>query len=191
MEINRFEQVRGAVAMEDTVEGLFVVVVPNTFSVDFGSQEDLVGVRVPATTEEGKRARYIITWPVSNGQTPIYQPTPSYAFSMRAGGWDQATNIPFDTKVRLTYPGYQEEEVIPSGNMALAFTEGTFTIPSGGYVYDTNIIKTGAALVVCNTADDTAALAGKLKYTASLAVGVIGFTEGYDSATGKLTVRVE
>jgi hypothetical protein len=191
MEINRFEQVRGAVAQADTVEGRFVVVVPNVWSVDFGSEEDLVGARVPATAEEGKRARYIATWPVSNGQTPIYQPTPSYAFSMRAGGWDQAGNVPFDAKVRLTYPGYQDGETIPSGNQMLLFTEGTFTIPSGGYVYDANIIVQGAALVVADTQSDTAALAGKLKYTASLAVGVVGFTESYDSTTGKLTVRIE
>jgi len=75
--------------------------------------------------------------------------------------------------------------------MALAFTEGTFTIPSGGYVYSSNIIVQGAALVVCDATSDGAPAAGKLKYSATMAFGVIGFTEKYDAATGKLTVRVE
>jgi hypothetical protein len=191
LEINRFDNVRGVIAMEDVVEGRFIVIVPNTFTNDFGSEADLVGARTPDTADEGKRARYVITWPVSNGQTPIYQPTPSFPFALRQGGWDQAVQTPFDTKVYLTYPGYTEGETIPSGNMALAFTEGTFTIPSGGYVYSSNIIVQGAALVVCDATSDGAPAAGKLKYSATMAFGVIGFTEKYDAATGKLTVRVE
>lgn len=187
MEINGFDKVRGAVAMADTVEGRFVVVVPNTFSENFGSEEDLVGVRVPATSDEALRAKYIITWPVFNGQTPIYQPTPHYAWGMRSGAFEQAGNVPFSAKVYLTYPGYVDGETIPSGNLALAFTEGTFTLPSGCYVYSANIIKIGAALVVEYSGAD----AGKVKYNSSMAVGVIGFTESYDSTTGRLTVRVD
>jgi hypothetical protein len=191
MEINRFDKVQGVVVDADVVEGRFVVLGTHSETYDFGSNEELLGAHVPQSTEEGKRAKYIVTWPVSNSPTPMYQTNPAYTFALRQGGWDQAKNTPFTTKVYTTYPGYMDGETIPSGSLALAFTEGVFTIPSGSYVYDANIIVKGAALVVCNTADDTAAYAGKVKYTASLAVGVIGFTEYYDLTTGKLTVRVE
>lgn len=185
MEINDFEKVKGVVTTEDIVEGRFVVLGEHTETYDFGSRTDLLGAKVPTTAEEASRAKYIITWPVSNSQTPMYQPTPSYPFSLRQG-FGGAANVPFTSKVYLTYPGYMDGETIPSGNLALAFTEGVFTLPSGAYVYGADIIKKGAALVVDYGSDK-----GKVKYTATLAVGVVGFTESYDSATGKLTVRVE
>jgi hypothetical protein len=190
MEINDFEKVKGVVTTEDIVEGRFVVLGgAHSETYGFGSREDLQGAKVPHTAEEGLRAKYIITWPVSNGQTPIYEPTPSYPFSLRQG-FGGAANVPFDAKVYLTYPGYTDGETIPSGSLALAFTEGTFTIPSGSYIYGANIIVPGAALVVCTVDGDTTN-AGKVKYAAALAVGVIGFTESWDETTGKLTVRVE
>jgi len=191
MEINRFDKVQGVVTTQDIVEGRFVVLGEHSETNDFGSNEDLLGAKLPHTTEDGKRAKYIITWPVSNGQTPIYQPTPSYPFSLRQGFGGDA-NVPFDAKVYLTYPGYTDEAVIPSGSLALAFTEGVFTIPSGSYVHGADIIKKGAALVVCTTDDDGGeSTAGKVKYAAALAVGVIGFTEFYDPANDRLTIRVE
>lgn len=189
MEINKFEDVLGVVAQADTVEGRFVVLTTNAFSHNFGSDADLAGAVVPATAEAAKRAKYILTWAVDNRQTPIYMPTPSMDFALR-GGFDQAANAPFNTKVYLTYPGYQEGHTIPSGTKCLAYTEGTFTLPSGSFVYSADIIKPGAALVVGNTADDTTD-AGKVKYTATFAAGVIGVTEKYDSVTNRLTVRVE
>jgi len=73
----------------------------------------------------------------------------------------------------------------------LGYTEGTFTFPSGAYVDSANIKVPGAAIIVADTASDGAGSAGKPKYTASMAAGVIGFTETYDSATGRLTIRVE
>lgn len=191
MEINQFENVKGCIATADVVEGRFVILTSHSESYGFGSPEGLLGARVPATTEEGKRAKYIVTWPVTQQQPPIYQSLPQYDWAMRQGGWDQAANVPFSATVHMTYQGYKDGMTIPSGSLALAFTDGVFTIPSGSYVYSSNIIVKGAALVVCNTGDDGASDAGKVKYTASLAVGVIGFTEDYDSATGKLTVRVE
>jgi hypothetical protein len=191
MEINRFDKVQGVVTTEDIVEGRFVVLGQHSETHDFGSREDLLGAKKPHTTEDGKRAKYIITWPVSNGQTPIYQPLPSYDFSLRQGFGDDA-NVPFDAKVYLTYPGYTDGATIPSGSLALAFTEGVFTLPSGSFIYGADIIKKGAALVVCTEDDDGgASYAGKLKYAAALAVGVIGFTESFDASTFKLTVRVE
>ena len=184
MEINDFSKVQGVVTKKAIVEGSFVVLGAHTETHGFGSREDLKGAKVPTTAEEAARAKYIITWPVSNGQTPIYEPTPSYPFSMRQG-FGGVANVPFNAKVYLTYPGYTDGETIPSGNLALAFSDGVFTIPSGQFVYNANIIVPGAALVV-----DYQANPGQLLYTASLTVGVVGFTERYDSTTGKLTVRV-
>lgn len=188
MEINEFEDVLGVMPVEDVVEGRFVLFTSHSFSSDFGSDTDLPGVKLPDTAEEAKRARYCLTWKVDNRQTPIYA-VPSFAFAER-GGWNQAANAPFSTTVYLTHPGNQESLTIPSGTSALAYTEGTFTIPSGQYVYSADIIVPGAAIIVADTASDSAGDAGKPKYTASAAVGVIGETRRYDSVTGALTIRV-
>ena len=190
MEINRFEDVLGVVPTADVVEGRMVVLTSHSHTYDFGSNEDLAGAKVPATAEEAKRAKYIITWKVDNRPTPIFMPTPSYDWALREG-WDQTDNAPFDTTVHLTYPGNKEGLTIPSGTPSLAFTEGTFTVPSGAYISDANIVVPGAALIVADTATDGAGNAGKLKYTASFAAGVIGVVERYDSATGRLTFRIE
>lgn len=190
MEINRFEDVLGVVTTNTVVEGRFGVLTSHSESYDFGSRSDLPGFKVPATAEEAKRAKFIVTWAVDNRETPIMESIPSYSFAQR-GGWDQAANAPFSATVYLTHPGNQEGLTIPSGVPALAYTEGTFTLPSGAYVYSSSIIVPGAAIVIADTASDGASSAGKPKYASSMAAGVVGFTERYDSATGKLTIRVE
>ena len=189
MEINQFEEVLGVIPTADVVEGRFVVLTSHSFSNDFGSETDLPGAKVPATAEEAKRAIYCITWKVDNRQTPIYA-VPSMSFAVR-GGFDQSANAPFSTTVYLTHPGNQEGLTIPSGTSALAYTDGLFTLPSGSYVYSANIIVPGAALIVADTASDGAGEAGKPKYTASMAAGVIGETYRYDSTTGKLIIKVK
>ena len=190
MEINRFEDVFGVVTTEDITEGRFVVLTSHVYDHDFGSWTDLPGCRLPVDAEDAKRAKYILTWQVDNRQPPYYTPQPSLAWSLRTGGFDQASNVPFDANVRMTYPGYQNCQVIPSGTPSLAFTEGTFTVLSGCYVYSADIIVPGAAIIICNTDDDTTD-SGKPTYAAAMAAGVIGVTERYDSATGALTIRVE
>ena len=185
MEINRFEDVAGAVAQADIVEGRFVILTANTVSENFGSKEDLPGVKIPSTAEEATRAKYVATFAVDNRPTPIYQPAPSMDFALR-GGFDQAANLPFATTVYLTHPGNQEGMTIPSGASCLGFTNGTFTLPSGAYIYSADVIVPGAALVVEYSGAD----AGKPKQTTTNAVGVIGETDRYDTTTGKLTVRV-
>lgn len=182
--------VLGVVATADTVEGRFVLLTSHSFSEDFGSLTDLPGAKVPATAEEAKRAIYCLTWKVDNRATPLLEPMPSYDFAER-GGFGETGNAPFSATVYLTHPGNQEGLTIPSGASALAYTKGTFTLPSGSYIYSSNIIVPGAALIVADTATDGAGSAGKPKYTATMAAGVIGVTERYDSTTGKLTVRVE
>ena len=91
----------------------------------------------------------------------------------------------------LTHPGNQESQTIPSGYKSLAFTEATVTIPSGQYIDDANLHVPGAAVIIGDTASDGAADAGKPKYTATNAVGVIGYVQDYNSSTGALTIRIE
>jgi len=189
LEINEFEDVLGVMPVEDIVEGRFVLFTSHSFSNDFGSDTDLPGVKLPDTAEEAKRAVYCLTWKVDNTAFPHYA-VPSFDFAER-GGWNQAANAPFSTTVYLTHPGNQEGLTIPSGVSALAYTEGTFTIPSGAYIYNASIIVPGAALIVADTATDGAGEAGKIKYTATLAVGVVGETREYDATTGRLTVKIK
>lgn len=189
MEINLFEDVLGVMPTEDIVEGRFVLLTSHSFSQDFGSEADLPGVKLPDTAEEAKRAFYCLTWKVDNRPVPIMHPTPAFDFALR-GGFDQAANAPFSTTVYLTHQGNQEGLTIPSGVTALAYTDGAFTLPSGAYVDSNDIIVPGAAIIIADTNSDGAGSAGKPKYTASMAAGVIGFTERYDATTGRLTIRV-
>jgi hypothetical protein len=191
MEINRFEDVIGVVAQADIVEGRFVVLGAQNINGSFMNvDDDLPGATVPATAELATRAKFCITFAVDNRPAPIID-YPSAEFDFR-GGWVHSTAGPLTgVKMWLTHPGNQEGQTIPSGYKALAYTEGTFTIPSGGYIYNASLIIPGALWIVANTATDTAAEAGKVKYTATNAVGVMGMVEDYDPTTGALTVRVE
>ena len=195
MEISRFDDVLGGVSTEDIPEGRFIFLTTHSETYDFGSREDLVGFKLPDTPDQAHRAKFCITWPVTNLKTPIVQqqlvPETPFAFALRDGGFDQTANVPFDTTVYLTYPGYTEGEILPSGCLALGFTEATVTLPYGDYVYDANIIVKGAAFEIADTASDGAASAGMPKYAAAMAVGVIGFVERFDTSTGALTLRIE
>lgn len=191
MEINRFEEVLGCLVLADVVEGRFGLLAANSVdSIDFGSRTDLPGFRVPATAEEAKRARFVITWQVDNREPPYYNPAPQMDWSMRKGGWDQEGNVPFTSEVWLTYPGYQNSKTIPSGTPSLAFGTGSYTIPSGQYIYNAALKNPGAPVVVANTAEDTTD-AGKPKYQATMDERVIGIVEHYDTSTGELTIRVK
>lgn len=191
MEINRFEDVIGVVPQADIVEGRFVVLTANTMGgLIMNVNDDLPGAKVPATAEEAKRAKFVITWAVDNRATPIVD-WPQTQFDFR-GGWVNSRQGPLTgVKMWLTHPGNQESQTIPSGYKALAYTEGTFTIPSGQYIYNVALETPGAAVMVADTATDGAGSAGKPKYTASMAVGVIGFVEDFNTETSALTIRVE
>ena len=187
MEINRFENVIGVVAQQDVVEGRFVVLVANTLGGSFMNVDaDLPGAKLPSTAEEATRAKYCLTFAVDNRQAPIVD-YPQTAFDFR-GGFVNATAGPLTgLKMWLTHPGNQESQTVPSGYKALAFTEGTFTIPSGQYIYNSALEVPGAAVVVEYSGAD----AGKPKYTATNAVGVIGFVRDFDEDTGALTIDVK
>ena len=190
MEINRFEEVLGVVAQADTVEGRFVVLVANAMGGLFmNTDTDLAGARVPATAEEAKRAKYCLTWAVDNRQSPLVMSYPGSVFDFR-GGWVNNSSGPLAVTMWLTHPGNQEGRTIPSGYKALGYTDGTFTLPSGAYVDSDEIKVPGAAIIVADTNSDSASDAGKPKYTATAAEGKIGVTEAFDSATGRLTIRV-
>lgn len=188
MEINRFEDVLGVIPTEDIVEGRFVLLCEHSFSYDFGSREDVVGVKLPTSADEATRCKFCLTWAVSNSSTPMYIPQPTLDQGARRGGWSEDANTPIvGSTIYLTYPGYTEGQTIPSGTPSLVYTEGTFTIPLGGYVADADIIKPGAGIKIAYDGDDK----GKPTYCSANAVGMIGYTERYDSADGALTIRVE
>lgn len=190
MEINKYTDIIGCVTRAAITEGRMVLLVDNNnASHDFGSRSDLPGVRVPADTTEAGRAHYVLTWPVDNsnseGAIKWLKTIPSYDYSLRRGGWDQAGNVPFSATVYLTYPGNQDGVEIPSGYLALAFARGVFTVPSGHFVFSADIMNPGAPLEVLNTGDDGAD-GGKLAYNAS---GTIAVVERFDSSDGSLTFR--
>lgn len=186
MEINQFDEVIGVVPTADVVEGRFVVLTSQGFSPDFGSYADLPGAKIPSTADEAAKASRIITFAVDNRPTPFFGTNPAFNFALR-GGWDQAANVPFSTTVYATHRGNQEGLTLPSGEPALAYSDGTFTLPSGAYVYSSDITVPGAAIIVEYSGGD----AGKPKYTNAEAVGVVGHTRAYDSATNRLTIDVE
>jgi hypothetical protein len=188
MEINRIAEILGVTVQADVVEGRCGLLVQNNVSTfDFGSGSELPGFKVPATAAEANFANYVITWTVSNQEMPMYVPTPSSTWALRHG-FSVAANAPFAATVYATWPGMQESKTIPSGSQALALGRGTYTFPSGAYIYNASLIIPGAPVIVANTAEDTTD-AGKLKYQSTDDERVIGVVESYDTTTKALTVR--
>lgn len=187
MEINKITDVEGAVATEDIVEGRMVLLTTHGTSHDFGSRTDLPGIKLPDTAAESAKAFYVAGFASDNRQLPIYVSPPSYTYALRMG-WDQAVNVPFSATVFLTHPQNLIGQTIPSGSLALAYGGGTFTVPSGSFVYNANLATPGTYLAACNTADDGAAYAGMLKYTAS-GTGAVAKVHRFDSTNFALTFR--
>jgi hypothetical protein len=185
-------EVIGTVVQADVVEGRFGLLTKNNVATyDFGSRGDLPGWKVPATADEAEAARYVITWPVSNSKPPYMVPQPNVGNSLRYGGFDKAANLPAsNVTVFYTYPGFQDSVTIPSGSPALAYAGGTFTVPSGQYIYNVALKSPGAPVIVANTAEDTTD-AGKPKYQSSFDGRVIGVVEYFDTSTYDLTIRAK
>lgn len=188
MEINAYgDTILGVVPQEDVVEGRMMLLTANVHSRNFGSQADLPGAKLPDTAAEATRAKFCVTFEQDNRSLPLYQPQPAFDYALRYG-FDQDENAPFSATVYLTHPGVQEGRTIPSGQGALAFgDESIITIPSGAYVYSASIATQGTYLEVCNTADDGAAAAGKLKVGSTNPVAEV---VRYQTANGKLTFRI-
>jgi len=159
----------------------------HTFTYNYGSKTDLMGVKLPANSTEAAKAWYVIAFREDNRQLPIFQPWPTYKWNLR-DGWGKGTNnVPITgSTVYLTHPGNMSGQQIPSGEVCKAYGGGVFTVPSGSFIYTSNITTPGTFLVACNTADDGAGSAGKLKYSASAGVAVV---ERYNSTTKELTFR--
>jgi len=183
MEINQINGViKSVVAVSGIAEGRMVFMTSHGFSQMFGSLTDLPGVNVPATADEAKRARFIVTWGVTSQKPPFYVPNPAFSFALREG-FDQAANAPFAATVYPTYPGYQNGVVIPSGTPVRAFGAGTFTVPSGAYVDSASLHSAGCLLSV----NYTGANAGLLQAEATYSDAVVAVVEEWDSATSALT----
>lgn len=182
----------GGLAVEDMPEGRCVVLTSHTWDNDFGSDTDLPGVKLPDNDTEAQMAHRIVTWTAPDrqvGPNNLYiVPTPAVPFSLR-GGFDRAANVPLvDVDIRVTWPGNQESQVIPSGTKLIFLGPGSIvTLPSGQYVYNVALRTPGARLEALNEGDDTLASAGKLSYTAA---GTIAEVIRFYSDTAKLTIRM-
>jgi len=184
MEINHYgDTILGVVANEDIVEGRMICLTSHTFSRNYGSQTDLAGAKVPTSAAEAARSRYVVTFEQDNRSLPLFQPQPSFSYALRYG-FDQAANAPFAATVYLTHPGQQEGLTIPSGAGALAFGEGIYTVPSGGYVYSSTLETPGTQLEV----NYTGANAGKLQvYSAG---GIVAEVVRFYSDDSRLTFKI-
>jgi hypothetical protein len=189
MEINSYEEITGVVVTADVVDGKFGVFTSHSWSNDFGSMTDLPGFKVPATAEEAKNAAQLITWAVDNRPYPAVLPLPAYSFSLR-NGFGSAANTPFSATMHITNPAYHLNMTIPSGSMALAFGKGTYTLPSGQFVYAAGLRTPGALVQVCNTNEDTTD-AGKLKLLASMSDRKVGTVRYFNTTTAALTVDID
>lgn len=185
MEVRKYDDIMGVVVINAITEGRMVFLADQSTSHNFGSRTDLPGVDVPATSAEAARASYIVAFASDNRSLPIYQPTPSYEFALREG-FDLTANVPFATTVYLTHPGNMVGQTIPSGDPALAYAGGVFTVASGAFIYNANLVP-GAFLVAADTSTDGAGEAGKLKYSASSGIGKV---VQYDSTSNELTFRI-
>ncbi len=188
MEINHYgDTILGVIATEDIVEGRMVLLTNHSYSEDYGSLEDIPGVKLPDNTTEASRARYCVTWAQDNRSLPIYYPQPHFDNALRYG-FDQAANAPFNpTLVYITRPGVQEGLTIYAGTACVAFGEGIYTVPSGNYVYSAEVEIPGMPLTVANSGDDGASSAGKLKYSAS---NVVAEVYRFNTSTSALTFKV-
>lgn len=187
MEINHYgDTILGVVPQEDIVEGRMVLLTANVHSRNYGSQTDLPGVKLPDDSTEAARARYCIAFEQDNRSLPLYQPQPQYPWALRHG-WEQSSNAPFSATVRITHPGVQIAQTIPSGQGAAAFGEGVYTVTSGNFVYSANVAVPGTLLEVANTNDDSEADSGKLKEGSTNPVAEV---VRFDSTNSKLTFKV-
>ena len=187
MEVNHYgDEVLGVLATEDIVEGRMVLLTSHSWDYDFGSLVDLPGVKLPDNATEAAKAHFVTKFAQDNRSLPIYQPHPAFDWALRHG-FDQAANAPFNALVYITKPGQQEGRTIPSGVGCVAYGEGVYTVPSGAYIHSVTLETPGASLEVANTADDSAADAGKLKAGTT---NVVAEVVRHDSATGRLTFKI-
>lgn len=185
MEVNKYTDIMGVVTTQDIPEGRMVLLTSHTESYDFGSREDLPGVKLPANTTEAAQATYVVAFALDNRPLPLVDSYPGYEWALRMG-FDKTRNTPFTATVRTTYPANDAEtQTITEGSLALAFDKGVFTVTSGNFIYNANL-QPGAFLAVADATTDGSVNAGKLKYSASAGVAVV---EKFDANDMVLTFR--
>ncbi len=166
MEINKYTDITGVVTTEAIPEGRMVLLTASSETHNYGSREDLPGVKLPDTSAEAAMARFCLTFAVDNTEPPLFIPMPTVSDTSFRYGFDGAANVPFSPEVHLTPLSMKRGLTIPSGWLALAFGPGVFTVWSGEYVAH-NSMLVGTFLAVADTATEDAETAGKLKYSAS------------------------
>lgn len=178
MKINTVKEALGAVATSNIPEGRFVLLTPHNVSYDFGSRTDLPGVKLPATADEAKRAKYVAAFAVDNREAPIIDfPSPDWGTRDLFG---QGENAPFSATVYLTQPSLQDGQTIPSGYVMMAL-RGVIT--TSEFIDNAGLVP-GAAVTVAYTGAD----AGKLQYASSMSDAVVGFV--LEKYSGELTVEL-
>jgi hypothetical protein len=175
----------GAIAVGDVVEGRMVKLTSHTWDYDFGSKTDLPGCMLPRSATEASQSHYFIAFAEDNRSLPIFQPNPSFTYALRQG-WDQAANVPFAATVYLTHPGNMDNsQTIASGSGVKLFGQGSIvTLPSGSYVYSSEMEVPGSTISVYTTAGNDR---GKPQYSAS---NIVAEVVGFDTSNSNVTLRV-
>jgi len=177
----------GAVAVGDIVEGRMCIIVDHSQTLNYGSREDLVGARVPATANESLEALYLAAFSVTQQEPPIYVNYPANPGNLR-GGFAGTSNLPFNADVYTTAPSMLQGRTIPSGSLVALHAGGTYTVTSGNYIYHATNLVPGARLNVQDTSTNDAASAGKLEYH-STAAGGMATVIHHDTTKRELTFR--
>jgi hypothetical protein len=187
MEINHYgDNVLGAVATENIVEGRMVCLTSHTWDKNYGSLTDVPGVKLPADGTDAAKAKYCVAFEQDNRSLPIYQPHPRFSFALRYG-FDLPENAPFNADVYLTHPGVQIGRTIPSGSGCVLYgPDSILTVPSGAYVYDAALEIPGATMDSSETATHTTDT-GKLRSGSTAPVAEV---VRYNSDTKALTFRI-
>ena len=186
VEINKFSDIIGVVATQNIPEGRMVLLTTHSFNYNYGSKTDLAGIKLPANATEAAKALYVAVFAQDNRSLPIFQPMPSYPFNLRSGWGVGVDNVPITgSTIYLTHPGNMKGQTIPSGSVTSAHAGGVYTVPSGAFVYSSELLVPGTWLLSSNTADHTTDT-GKLRYNATATHIVV---ERYNSTTKELTFR--
>lgn len=186
MEVRKYKDIMGGVATENIKEGRMVLIAAShSEGYDFGSRNDLPGMKLPDTSGEAAKAIFMAAFALDNSSLPIYQPYPAYTFALR-NTYDQTANVPFTADVYLTHPSDMLSQTIPSGAPMLGYAGGVFTVHSGDFIAAS--VVEGGWLDVADTDSDSADDAGKFKYSASATNFLV---QDYDTTNQKLIVRIE
>jgi len=188
VELNKINDIIGGVAQQPIPEGRMVLMTTNSKTHNFGGWTDLPGARLPINSAEAAEAKYIAVFAQTSLPTPLFPSLPNYTYQLRDGwgtGADNATPIASQS-IYLAHPNSMVGQTIPSGDRMALHAGGTYTVPSGSFIYSDAITIPGALLAVLNVADDGAGSAGKL---AQNAAGTIGVVERYNRTDEELTFR--